>query len=202
MSFKTNEKIKRLLAEGKIIDFSVDFKIGDTVDSETILLLIDTALHESSDLIQKNDIFCFVDNDSGERLPCYITFSKENSFWVFRGACFEDSIINRCGGFLYIPQTIGEYCVEVFNNAYLKAITKMYSESKNINSKNVDDYINHNALTIAGYLISIYGDTVLKTFEEKGAELCREELLEDVLELLKHKDDVYEDENLSFLKIK
>lgn len=198
MSFVNSEDIKKRFSSGENIDFSVVFKIGDTVDFEIILLLMEGVFYEGSVIVQKNDVFCFAENDLGERLPCYITFSKENASWVFRGACFEHSIINRCGGFHYVPQTIGEYCVAEFNNAYIKAITRMYSESNDTPGRDVDDYINSNALIAAGYLISIYGDEVIKVFEEKGTELCREELYNSVAELLKHKDDIYEGECLNF----
>ena len=202
MSFIHNENIKKVLKQGEYIDFYTAFKIGDRVDSETISLLIDSALREGTDLIQKSDVFTFVDNDLEERLPCYITFSKENAFWFFRGACYENSIINRCGGFQYASQTVGEYCVEKFNNAYIKAITKMYSERNSTPGRDIDDYINSDALTAAGYLIAIYGDEAIKIFEEKGTELCREELYNSVAKLLRHKDDIYEGESLNSLENK
>lgn len=198
MSFIHNKEIKKLITRGENIDFCVTFKIGDTVDSETVSLLFDSVLNESTDLLQKSDIFCFAENDLGEKLPCYLTFSKEKALWVFRGVCFENSIINRCGGFYYVPQTIGEYCVEKFNSAYIKAISRMYKENKDTSGGDIDDVINSNALITAGYLISIYGDSVLKIFEEKGPELCKEELYSSVLELLKHKDDIYEGESPAY----
>ena len=200
MSFIHCDSIKKLLISGKDIDFSIILKVGDMVDSETVSFLINSTLNESSELIQKSDVFSFAENDLGERYPCYITFSKVKGLWVFRGACFEDSIINRCGGFQYVSQTIGDYCVEKFNTAYIKAITQMYSNSNSITGKDIYDYINFDALTAAGYLISLYGDKVLHVFEEKGAVLCREELLEAVSELLKHKDDIYEEDGLTYIK--
>lgn len=200
MSFINYENIKEVLSCGENVDFYTTFKVGDRVDYETVSLLIDSFLNEESDLLQKSDIFAFVDNDLGERLPCYITFSKEKDFWIFRGACFEDSIINRCGGFQYAPQTIGDYCLEKFNNAYLKAITKMYSGNKDTHGKDIDDYINCDALTAAGYFIFLYGDRALDVFNDMGAEFCREEFYSSVSEILKHKDDIYEGESLKFIK--
>ena len=201
MSFIHCEAIKKLISSDKGIDFSVDFKVGDTVDSEAVSLLFDSVLNESPNLIQKSDVFTFADNDLGERLPCYITFSEKRGLWVFRGACFEDSIINRCGGFQYIPQTIGDYCVEQFNKAYIKALSGMYSNNTDTLSENIDDCINRDAFVAAGYLISVYGDTALNVFMEMGAEFCRAELLSAVYELLKHKDDVYTGASLEYTRI-
>lgn len=201
MSFIRFETVKRLISSDNGMDFYIVFKVGDTVDSETVSLLFDRVLREGSDLIQKSDVFTFVDNDLGERLPCYLTFSKERSLWTFRGACFEESIINRCGGFQYTAQTIGDYCVEQFNKAYIKALSSMYFKNTDTFIADIDDYINHNAFTIAGYLISVYSDTALSIFEEKGGEFCREELIDDVYELLKHKDDIYTGDSLEYTRI-
>ena len=90
------------------------------------------------------------------------------------------------------------YCLEKFNNAYLKAITKMYSESNGTDGADIDDYIEVNALIAAGYFLFLYGDRALDVFNDMGEEFCREELYSSVAKLLKHKDEIYEGESLNF----
>ncbi len=195
MSFINLDNYKKLLVSDENPDLSSVFKIGDTVDSETVKYICGESSLDGLYLVQKNSIFCYAADSLGEVHSCHITFSKDNSFWVFRGACFSGSIINRSDRFEHASQTIGEYCVDKFNNDYIHAVKKLYSDvlkgKDGTNLSVIDDYMTFDAYSMVGFLISKYGDDVSGVFKKYGKELCKDELYDGVFEILEHSDDIY-----------
>lgn len=143
-------------------------------------------------LVQFGEQYSLARNDEGRVEPCYITFAFEDNDWVFKGACFEGAVDNRCNLFERANPTVGEYCLDKFYSEYVRAADRMLMDkAKGMNVDNssiIDDYMQLNAFTLTGYWLDVHHDDALESFVEAWAEYQEDRLYKPTLNLIVRKD--------------
>ena len=180
------------------VPLSSVLRVGDVVEFDIVDSFIKDvppiALGKS--IVQAGEAYVYAKDDDGNSKPCYVTFSRREDSWVFCGACFEKSVMNRCEDFNFAVPTVGQYCVSEYYNEYIRAAEKYCLDSKrgaDVSALSVvDDYMCLNAFTIAGYYIDTYGDKAVDAYKENWNDHQHEELFVPALKLLEQKNKLFE----------
>ncbi len=173
-------------------------RIGDIVDydvvNEFVIDVPPTSIKK--DFVQAGEAYVYEKGSGSESRPCYLTFSKQDDEWIFRGACFEDSVINQGKQFGYAVPSVGQYCMDRFNKEFIRAAERYFTDEKagvNVSEMSViNNYMDFNAFSMAGYLIAFHGDEALNVFKESWSQFETSLLYGPVVRLLENMDKSFD----------
>lgn len=197
MSFVSYESYTQNALHGPGMTLDKLFKIGDIVDANIINRHIADMppLHCDSNMVQFGEQYSFSRNDNGAVQPCYITFAFEDNDWVFKGACFEHSLDNKCNLFNLAEPSVGKFCVDKFYSEYVRAADKLLDDkAKGINVDDlsvIDNYMHFNAFSLAGYWLDAHGEDALEAFKEAWVDNKENKVYEPVVKLIERRNEPF-----------
>lgn len=189
-----NDRPLKLFGAGAIDEL---FKIGDVVDSKLVneLVLATPPLVEDSSLLQLSKSMGYTEDEQGNEHKLYLTFTFDGNDWIFRGACHENSVMNRAVSFNYAEPSLGEYCVDKFYSEYVRAVDRLHLDEENgvdVEGLSVlDDYMQFNVFSLAGYWIDGHGNNALDAFKKEWAEEQDDKLYQPICNLIEQKDEPF-----------
>ena len=197
MSFVSyDEFMKKMTVEPGVVLSSV-LRIGDIVDFDVVNeFVVDVPpISFKKDFVQAGEAYVYAKGSGNESRPCYLTFSKQDDEWIFRGVCFEDSV-NQSNQFGYAIPSVGQYCMDRFNKEFIRAAERYFNDEKagvNVSEMSViDNYMDFNAFSMAGYLIVAHGTEALNVFKESWSQFETSLLYGPVVKLLENMDKSFD----------
>ena len=184
------------------------FKIGSFVDERIISNFRDVIppIYEGQNIFQLGEPYCHAEDENNKFRPCFLTFSLEDKGWMFRGACFYQSVINRSDNFEHAVPTVKEYCIDEYAKSFVHAAQKMqddYANGVDISKLSIIyDYMKLNPYNLAGLYLFTHDDAALQAFKSNWENHMDDKLYRPVVELLQQKDMLLSNNIEKELKVK